>query len=128
MALGTIYITLIDILNDIHSVKSVRIRSFSGPHFTASGLNTPYLSVFSPNGGKYEPEKTRNTDNFYGVMTDANILDFGDYTDFVGESLKSVTAQKMKFFIKDFFSRCDKISRKTEWETLFFVQCVILGL
>ena len=38
----------------LHSywVKSVRIRSFSGPYFPAFGLNTrdtPYLSVFSPN-------------------------------------------------------------------------------
>ena len=30
-----------------HFVKSVRIRSFSGPHFL----------VFSPNAGKYGPEK-----------------------------------------------------------------------
>ena len=34
-----------------HCVKSVRIRSYSGTHFPAFGLNTekPYLSVFSPN-------------------------------------------------------------------------------
>ena len=34
---------------------------FSGPHFLAFGLNTrdtEYLSVFSPNAGKYGPEKT----------------------------------------------------------------------
>ena len=30
---------------------------FSGPHFPAFGLNTPYLSVFSPNPTKYGPEK-----------------------------------------------------------------------
>ena len=40
-------------------VKSVRIRKYSGPHF--SHLNwirrdIPYLSVFSPNAGKYWPE------------------------------------------------------------------------
>ena len=40
-----------------HCVKSVRIRSFPGPNFPAFGLNTPYLSVFSPNAGKYGPEK-----------------------------------------------------------------------
>ena len=42
--------------------KSVRIRSFSGPYFPAFGLNrrdTLYLSVFSPNAGKYGPEKSR---------------------------------------------------------------------
>ena len=45
-----------------HCVKSVRIQSFSGPCFPAFGLNTedtPYLSVFSPNAGKYGPEKLR---------------------------------------------------------------------
>ena len=39
----------------IHCVKRVRVRSYSGPHFPAFGLNTEryYLSVFSPNAGKY---------------------------------------------------------------------------
>ena len=39
----------------LHCVKSVRIRSYSGPHFPTFGLNmdsTPYLSVFSPSAGK----------------------------------------------------------------------------
>ena len=43
----------------IHCVKSVRIRSYSGPYFPAFGLNTErysYLSVFSPNVGKCGPE------------------------------------------------------------------------
>ena len=39
-----------------HSVKSVRIRSYSWPYFPAFGLNTEYLSVFSPNAGKCGPE------------------------------------------------------------------------
>ena len=34
-----------------HCVKSVCIRSFSGPHFPAT--------VFSQNAGKYGPEKLR---------------------------------------------------------------------
>ena len=37
---------------------------FSGSYFPAFGLNTPYLSVFSPNAGKYGPEKTSYLDNF----------------------------------------------------------------
>ena len=32
-----------------HSVKIVRIRSFSGPYFPALGLNTERYSVFSQN-------------------------------------------------------------------------------
>ena len=37
------------VLLRVHCVKIVRIRSFSGPHFPA----------FSPNAGKYGPEKLR---------------------------------------------------------------------
>ena len=45
-----------------HCVKSVCIRSFSGPYFPAFRLNTerletPYPSVFSPNGGRCRREK-----------------------------------------------------------------------
>ena len=57
-----------------HYVKSVSIRSCSRPYFPAFGLNmgryevrhsdwiwrdTKYLFVFSPNAGKYGPEKLR---------------------------------------------------------------------
>ena len=38
-----------------YCVKSICIRSYSGPHFPAFRLNTPYLSVFSPNAGKCGP-------------------------------------------------------------------------
>ena len=43
----------------LHCVKSVRIRSLSGPYFPAFRLNTErqYHSVFSPNAGRYGPEK-----------------------------------------------------------------------
>ena len=40
-----------------HCVKSVQIRSFSGRHFP----------VFSPNAGKYGPEKTLYFDTFHIV-------------------------------------------------------------
>ena len=48
---------------NIHCVKSVHIRSFSGPHFPAFELNTKdteYLSIFCQNAGKCGPEKLRN--------------------------------------------------------------------
>ena len=38
-------------------MKSARICSFSGPYFLAFGLNTERYGVFSPNTGKYAPEK-----------------------------------------------------------------------
>ena len=40
---------------DHHWVKSVHIRSYSGPYFPAFGLNTQ-RSVLSPSAGKYGPE------------------------------------------------------------------------
>ena len=44
---------------EYHCVRSIHIRSYSGPYFPAFGLNTEYLSVFSPNAEKYGPEKLR---------------------------------------------------------------------
>ena len=49
--------SLFSLIGTFQCLKSVRTRSFSGPYFLAFGLNTPYLSVFSPNAGKYGPEK-----------------------------------------------------------------------
>ena len=40
---------------------------FSGPYFPAFELNTPYLSVFSSNAGKYGPEKTSYLVTFHAV-------------------------------------------------------------
>ena len=37
--------------------RSVHIRSFSGPCFPAFGLKAELISIFSPNAGKYRPEK-----------------------------------------------------------------------
>ena len=49
--------------------KSVRIPIFSGLYSPAFGLNTErygteYLSLFSPNAGKYVPEKLRTRTHF----------------------------------------------------------------
>ena len=47
------------LLLSTHCVKSVRIRSYSGPLFPAFGLNTERygdLSVFTPNARKCSPE------------------------------------------------------------------------
>ena len=49
----------LELLTDIHCVKSVHVWSYSGPYFPAFGLNTErmeYLFVFSSNAGKYGPE------------------------------------------------------------------------
>ena len=46
----------------LHCVKSVRIRSYSGPYFPAFGLNT----------GKMRTRITLNTDTFYAVFVIEN--------------------------------------------------------
>ena len=53
-----------------HCVKSVRIRSFSGPYFPAFGLNTERYGVslhIQSECGKIRPKKTPNTDTFHAA-------------------------------------------------------------
>ena len=57
---------------EYHCVKSVRIRSFSGPYLPAVGLNMKYLCVFNPNSGKYRSE--------YGHLLDSVYHDHNVYT------------------------------------------------
>ena len=64
-------------LTDLHCVKSVRIWSFSGPHFPAFGLNTErtkyeemryFVSLrIQSECGKTRTRRTPNTDTFYAV-------------------------------------------------------------
>ena len=54
----------------MHCVKSVHIRSYSGPHFSAFGLNTERFSVslhIQSECEKMRTRITRNTDTFYAV-------------------------------------------------------------
>ena len=53
-----------------HCVKSVRIRSYSGPHFPAFGLNTERYGVslrIQSECGKMRTRITPNTDTVYAV-------------------------------------------------------------
>ena len=55
----------------IHCEKSVRIRSYSGPHFPALKLNTERYSVSLRIQSEYGKMLTRiipNTETFYGVI------------------------------------------------------------
>ena len=57
----------------IHCVKSVHIRSFSGPSFRAFGLNTETYKAslrIQSKCGKIRTRKTPNTDTFNSVITD----------------------------------------------------------
>ena len=73
----------------------------SDPYFPVSGLNTEryYLSVFSPNTGKYRPEITPYLDTFHAVHA-------------IRCSLNAM--------------RCDAIKKiSTEWDAIFteIMQC-----
>ena len=53
-----------------HCIKSVRIRSYSGPHFPAFGLNTKRYSVslcIQSECGKMRTRKTPNMDTFHAL-------------------------------------------------------------
>ena len=55
-------------LRQHHCVKSIRIRSFSGPYFQTFELNTERYGVslrIQSKCGKIQTRKTRNTDTFH---------------------------------------------------------------
>ena len=59
-------------------VKSVRIRSYSGPHFPASGLNTENVSLhIQSECGETEDQNSSESDTFYAkhsmILTSFNI-------------------------------------------------------
>ena len=56
---------------DLRCVKILRIRSYSGPHFPALGLNTKRYSIslrIQSACGKMRIRITPNTDPFYAVL------------------------------------------------------------
>ena len=73
-------------------------------------ISGPYFFVFGLNTGKYGPEITPYLDTLYVVWVMFPVLQYSflsyEYRVFF------YTAQKMKFSIKDFFSKCDQIRRK----------------
>ena len=54
------------VVNQTLREKCPKYGVFSGPYFHAFGLNTE-ISVFSPNAGKYGPEKTSDLETFHTV-------------------------------------------------------------
>ena len=57
--------------SNTHCMKSVQIRSNFWSVFShiriEYGVDTSYLSVFSPNAGKYGPEITPNLETFHAM-------------------------------------------------------------
>ena len=82
-----------------------------------------YLSVFSPNARKYGPEITPYLDTFHAVCYfNYSTITFITKVNYHRPMINvPITAQKMKFSIKDFFSQCDQI---LNGKFYFFVQCM----
>ena len=62
-----------EMLEEQHWVKSVRIRSYSGPRFPAFGPVFSLLSVFGPKG-KIRTRITPNTEIFHAVQVSNFLL------------------------------------------------------
>ena len=67
-----------------HCAKSVRIWSYSGPHFAAFGLNTKYFSVFSANvrkcGKNAEYGRVlRSADHFSELQLPQSLIFFAEF-------------------------------------------------
>ena len=71
-----------------YCVKSVRIRSFSGPYFPAFGLN---ISPYSVRMRENTEQKTPNTDTFHAVIISTTTKK-GNY-----EALQNIL-QRLKVF------------------------------
>ena len=62
------------LVKDFHFVKSVRIRSYSGPHFRAFGLNTERYGAslrIHSECRKMGTRITPNADSFHALLSDA---------------------------------------------------------
>ena len=75
------------LLSTNHCVKSVRIRSYSGPHSPAFGLRYSVSLHIQSECGKMRTRITPNTDTFYAENTKKNEND-------------NLVAHKIKFFNK----------------------------
>ena len=62
------------IRNDFHCMKSLQIRSFSGPYFPLFGLNTVIYSANLLIQSEFREIKTLYLDTFYAVFSNIALL------------------------------------------------------
>ena len=65
---------------ELYCVKSVRIRSYSDPHFPAFGLNAERYSAslrIQSECKKMRARLTPNMDTFYAVLSTKKVVAFG---------------------------------------------------
>ena len=109
------YFPVFRLNTDIVNLHKVMIKN---THFFAlivSYLQRLEIYVFSPNTGKYGPENTPYLDTFHAVLVSV-LTDVDKQYFYVmlmrNTRVKYFTAQEMKIFIKDFFSKCNQILKK----------------
>ena len=120
-----------NLANNKHCIKSVRIRSFSSPHFPPFGLDTERYSVFSPSAGKCGPEKLR----IRTLFTQGSILARLKFAGiFMMESLNLLLtnallsqAFTLKCSVKKVFLKISQIHRKTHVFEFLFNEVAGLG-
>ena len=116
-------------LADMHCVKNVRIRSYSGPHFPAFGRNTERYGVtlrIHSKCGKMRTRITPNTDTFYTVIWKSYAYTYCTKTALKVMWLKRTTTQtnfkitSTKFF-NGILSSILKVISPT-WDSIFLLE------
>ena len=117
------------IIKQIQCVKCICIRSYSAPHFPAFALNTGRYGVslrIQSECGKMQTRITPNTDTSHTVMSTAKTVNRGAHHRKFEHTVTKIWTcverkfwlssmyilQKIKFSVKDFFSKCEQIRRK----------------
>ena len=83
----------------LHSVKNLRIRSFSDPYFPAFELNTERYGIslrIQSECGKIQTRKTPNTDTFHAELSMSSSLIFGVVSSKkLAKSISSIVRNKL---------------------------------
>ena len=104
------------LISNFHCVKSVRIRSYSGPHFPAFGLNMERYSVslrIQSEYGKMRTRTTPNTDTFYAVFGLTMFCWHIEMEKLIKDIVSEIFRTPSNIYDRDFFA---KIGVKYFWK------------
>ena len=117
-----------------HCVKSVRIRSYSGPHFSRISRHsdwirkdTKYLSVLNPNAGKWWKNADQNNSKYGHISGSVRLISefkwvlkasFNDYS--CSDNYSSSLSCVWKLSFRLLFSKCVYKNPKTPFSSKIF--------
>ena len=113
-----------------HCAKYVRIRSFSGPHFPAFGLNTKIYRVIlrvQDKFGKMRTRKTPNTDTFYAAHIEPSQCDFFRETEKLTPVNSTVDIKIYAFYITVLKYICFILHKKIHFHIESFLLNLIIS-